>query len=279
MNPTRPDALLLIATGCSHCRSLLDGLGHLVKKGAIARLEVVNLSARPEAAESLNIRSVPWTRIGPFELQGGQSQDELADWAELAASGSGWGRYYSHLLETSRLGSVLELIRERPDSLLELVALLGEEDTPMAVRIGVGAVFEELQGSGLLAHGVPELEVLAASELPQVRADAVHYLGLAGSPGATPLLRRMLEDENQEVREIASLQPGSCLFAIQNSGPASGDSGSSAARASLSSSMVSSVATTECPRRCRARTVDAPVIARPWTRTCTASSPGSCSRR
>jgi hypothetical protein len=204
MISAQPDALLLIATGCSHCRSLLDGLGNLVKKGAIGRLEVVNLSVRPEVAKAMELRSVPWTRIGPFELHGGQSADELATWAELAAAGTGWARYYRHLLETRRLETVLALIKERPESLLELLALLAEEDTPMAVRIGVGAVVEALENSALLASSVPELEMLATSDLPQVRADACHYLGLAGSREAIPLLERMLADENDEVREIAA---------------------------------------------------------------------------
>jgi len=204
MSAEAPDALLLIATGCSHCQAVLDGLSQLVKKGAIGSLEVINLTARPQAGEALGIRSVPWTRIGPFALEGGQSQKDLADWAEHAANGTGWGLYYSHLIETRRLEQVLALIRERPESLLALTAVLGEDDTPMAVRIGVGAVFEELQGSGLLVHGVPELELLAASERPQVRADACHYLGLSGDQGAAPLLRRMLEDENADVREIAA---------------------------------------------------------------------------
>jgi hypothetical protein len=198
------DALLLIATGCSHCPAVLDGLSRLVKAGRIGRLEVINLAVHPEAGQALGVRSVPWTRIGPFELDGLLGASELEDWAERAADGSGFGAYYRHLLEVRRLPRVVELVRERPASLAELLALIDDEDTPMAVRIGIGAVFEELEADPLLAELVPELAILAASEAVQIRADIAHYLGLSRSPAARPVLRRLLDDASEEVREIAA---------------------------------------------------------------------------
>jgi hypothetical protein len=198
------DALLLIATGCSHCPAVLDGLSRLLKAGRIGRLEVINLAVHPQAGQALGVRSVPWTRIGPFELDGLLGASELEDWAERAADGSGFGAYYRHLLEVRRLPRVVGLVRERPASLAELLALIDDEDTPMAVRIGIGAVFEELEGDPLLAELVPELAILAASEAVQIRADVAHYLGLSRSPAARPVLRRLLDDASEEVREIAA---------------------------------------------------------------------------
>ena len=64
------DALLLIATGCNHCPAVLEGLSRLLKQGRIGRLDVVNLAVHPETGQALGVRSVPWTRIGPFELEG-----------------------------------------------------------------------------------------------------------------------------------------------------------------------------------------------------------------
>ena len=98
--PIAPDALLLIATGCAHCPTVLDGLCKLLKQGRLGRLEVINIAARPDYAQSIGVRSVPWTRIGPFELEGAQNPSALAEWAERAATGTGLGPYYSHLLES-----------------------------------------------------------------------------------------------------------------------------------------------------------------------------------
>ena len=53
---TPPDALLLIATGCPHCPTVLAGVGDLVKQGKIGRLEVVNIVTHPEVAQALGVR-------------------------------------------------------------------------------------------------------------------------------------------------------------------------------------------------------------------------------
>lgn len=202
-SPAPPDVLLLMAPGCAHCPVMLEALSRLLKEGALGRLEVVNIAAHPEIAQGIGTRSVPWTRIGPFELTGAQSREDLARWASLAAQGKGTGAYYSLLLDTRQLDKVVALIRAQPDTLHELIALLSEEDTPLAVRLGVGAVLETFQDSGLLERIIPDLEALTRSPQPHTRADASHYLGLTGDPRVIPTVRSLLEDKRPEVREIA----------------------------------------------------------------------------
>jgi hypothetical protein len=205
--PTQPsnvaDALVYVGTGCAHCPAVVDGLAHLVKDGRLGRIEVINLSvAQPPPGDK--IRSVPWTRIGPFELIGAVSTAELAEWAERAASGEGWAAYYAYLIEHRRLEEVERLVRERPGTLFDLLALLGDADTPMAVRIGIGALVEDLAAGQVLATAVPVLVQLTLSDLPQARADACHYLGLSMDPAAIPAVQRLLNDEQPDVREIAA---------------------------------------------------------------------------
>ena len=195
-------ALVYIGSGCPHCPAVVDGLTRLVKDGRLARLEVVNLSV-VEPAPGDVARSVPWIRIGPFELVGSIPAGELADWAERAATGEGWAAYYAHLLEHRRLDEVERLVYERPATLIDLLDLLGDTGTPMALRIGIGALLEGLAGGPILAGAVPVLVQLTLSDLPQTRADACHYLGLAGDAQATPAVRRLLDDEQPDVREIA----------------------------------------------------------------------------
>ena len=199
-----PDALLLIAPGCPHCPQVLESLGRLVKEGAIGILEVVNIAVRPERAAELGVRSVPWVRIGDFDLHGMHSHRELAEWAANARDDTGYARYYSHLIENQQLDRVVSLIRGHPTSLVELVGLLGDKDTPMGVRIGIGAALEDLQGGGLLDAIVPELVRLTGDPVPQTRADACHYLGLARGPEAAAAIRSLLDDADPEVREIAA---------------------------------------------------------------------------
>ncbi len=199
-----PQALLLLAPGCAHCPAILTGLTGLIKSGKLSRLEVIDITQSPELAEAYGVRSVPWTRIGAFELVGAQTPEELEHWVRAASGGGGVAEYYSHLLESQRLEQALSHIRQHPASLLDLVLLLSSLETPMAVRIGIGAVIEELAGSGLLDRIVPELEQLTRSDEPQIRADACHYLSIAGNSSALETIRALQDDPDPEVREIAA---------------------------------------------------------------------------
>jgi len=201
---TPVDAELLIAPGCAHCPGMLDSLGRLLKEGLIGRLQVTNIAVHPEAAATAGTRSVPWLRLGPFELAGVHSPAELREWARHAAAGSGMGLYLSDLLQQQRLDRAVALLRDNPALLHELLPLLADLDTPMGVRIGIGAALEELQDSGLLTGIVHELGALTRAAEPQVRADACHYLGLTGSSEAADYVRPLLDDGDHEVREIAA---------------------------------------------------------------------------
>jgi len=201
--PQAPSAQLFIGTGCPHCGVVLEGLARLIKSGRLGHLEVVNVTAEPERAAGHRVRSVPWTRIGPFDLTGALTPGELSDWLERATAGEGWSAYSAHLLENRRLDELIERIRGDAACLASLLVLLTDKDTPLATRIGVSAVIEDLQGTPALAAAVPQIEQLALSESPQTRADACHFLGLSGERRALPAVRRLLEDENPQVREIA----------------------------------------------------------------------------
>ena len=204
MTQNPPDALLLIAPGCAHCPLVLEGLSQLVKEGKLGRLEVVNILVHPELGQQVGTRSVPWCRIGPFELEGAQGPAELIKWTEHAAAGTGLSEYYAHLLETQRPHRVADLITRQPASFDSLLSLLEDTETPMTVRIGIGVVLEDLQDNPLLRHALPVLTRLADSTAANVRADAAHYLGLTRASEAAAVLQKLLHDENPDVREIAA---------------------------------------------------------------------------
>lgn len=199
-----PDALLLIAPDCPHCPAVLAGLSGLLKEGVIGRLEVVNVAARPERAAELGVRTVPWTRIGAFELDGVQSPAELRRWAEQTNSLDGMADYFFRMLTTGRRAQVEEMARQDASRLLALAHLMERPEASMAVRLGIGAVLEELQGSGLTETMIPVLGALARNGDALTRADACHFLSLIGGSQVAPWLRACLDDEDKEVREIAA---------------------------------------------------------------------------
>ena len=204
MSTTAPDSELLIAPGCAHCPVVLGALAELIKQGRIGRLEVINIASHPEEAEARGVRGVPWIRIGPFELTGAHSRQELEQWVVRASSQAGMQAYLSESLEAGQLGSVVSACRRSAELRAPLLGLAADLDAPFAVRVGVGAVLEELATEGLLVGLVDQIAALIGSDQPQVRADGAHFLGLAGGERARQLLRGLLDDSDVHVREIAA---------------------------------------------------------------------------
>ncbi len=197
-------ALLLVGPGCPHCAGVLEGLGSLIKEAALGRLEVVNIAAEPALARELGVRSVPWMRIGPFELSGLHTPAELRHWVALAAREDGMTHYLADLLATGRRAQVTTRVQQDPTLLPRLVDLLGDPESGLSVRIGVMATLEELQGSGRLTGLADGLAPLTRHGAPRIRADACHALSLTGAPGIRELIRPCLADPDPEVRETAA---------------------------------------------------------------------------
>ena len=198
-----PDALLLLSGRCPHCPAVLAGLSELVKRGGIGRLEVVNIETHPEVAASLGVRSVPWLRLGSFELSGVFSPGELDTWARRAAASGGMAEAFHDLLKTGGAHQVLRLVHEQPASLADLLPIVANPEASLNVRLGAGMVFEEFVADPTLTALVPRLCDMARNEDARVRADVAHILGLSRDPAARPCLTSLLEDADADVREIA----------------------------------------------------------------------------
>lgn len=199
-----PDALLLVTGSCPHCPSVLASLAALLKAGKIGRLEAINIEARAEIARELGVRSVPWLRLGSFELEGLHSLAELEQWADAAGTRTGAAAYVADLLKAGRLAQTTAFLRREPDWMPALLDLLRDPATELHVRIGVNALAEAFAGDAALAALVPELGELLHYRDAHVRGDAVHFLALSGSTAAIPLLRVALDDASPQVRELAA---------------------------------------------------------------------------
>lgn len=183
---------------------MVENLTQLLKQGRLGRLEIINLTVVPLRTTEHGGRSVPWCRIGEFELVGLRSLLELVGWIERIESSGGQADYVAELIAQRRLSDAVARIREMPFILTDLIPMIGGLDVPMAVRIGIGAVIEELEGDSALQYAIPPLAQLTTSVEPQVRADACHYLGLCGDSSVAHMIEALLDDDNGEVSEIAS---------------------------------------------------------------------------
>ncbi len=203
MNASPPDALLLLAPGCPHCPAALEGLAQLLKEGAIGRLEAVNLAVHPERAAELGVKTVPWLRLGVYQLEGAQSPAALRRYAEHGDAPDTLAGYFHDLLISGRRHQVENLLRQNPAHFHALPRLLADPEASMAVRLGIGAVLEEFQGSDLAQRIVADFGELTRHPDALTRADACHFLSLIGGAATLPWLRACLADGDAGVREIA----------------------------------------------------------------------------
>lgn len=199
-----PDALLLISTHCPHCPTVLATLAEMVKHGQIGKLEVVNLEAHPEIAQTYGVRSVPWLKMGLIELAGLRSPTELHDWAAKAPTEAGMADYFHQLLKEGQLARVLNLLHADPALLAAVLPIVGNVDASLNVRLGAGVLIEEFAHTTALHALVPRLGELSEHDDARVRADASHYLGLSGAASARGRLEARLHDVDPDVREIAA---------------------------------------------------------------------------
>jgi thiol-disulfide isomerase/thioredoxin len=199
-----PDALMLLGTHCPYCPTVLKGLEELLKSGMIGKFVAVNIEQHPEVARELKVRSVPWVRIGPFELEGLRSEKELRTWAEAAGTESGFELYLNELLSTGKIDQAIKRIKEIPAMIKALLALFADPQTQLNTRIGISAIMEHLAGSDLLHGMVDNLGELSRRDEARIRGDAAHYLGLTGSNNAIGYLKRLIEDADPDVRAVAA---------------------------------------------------------------------------
>lgn len=199
-----PDALLLLSTHCPHCPAMLAALAELVKRGSIGRLEAVNLEQRPDVAQALGVRSVPWLRLGRIELSGAHSKVELEAWAAKADSEEGLADWFHLLLKEGQLPRAQAAIEADPTLLAAVLPIVGNVEASLNVRLGAGVLLENFAGSATLRALLPRLGELSQHGDARVRADACHYLGLTGDAAAKPWLEARTDDDDADVREIAA---------------------------------------------------------------------------
>ena len=142
-------------------------------------------------------------RIGFYELEGLVTLGELRRWIDFGASDLGVKTYFYEMLKSGKRIKVERMIRNDPQRAALLVALLLDDNASMAVRIGIGAVLEEFQGTGLTDAMIHGLGKMMQNRDRLSRADACHFLSLIGGAAVIPYLKYGLDDEDAEVREIA----------------------------------------------------------------------------
>lgn len=203
MVTSAPDAVLLMTGGCPHCPAALQSLTVLLKEGAIGRLQVVNVAVHIEEAESRGVQSVPWIKIGPFEVEGVANPAKLRELAQGVNDDVVFDNWLVDILKTGKRQKFETMVRDEPHRIHALTRLMGNPETSMMIRLGIGAILEELKDSGLAEPLIPDFGEMLKDEDRLMRADACHYLTLIGSEKIRPYMLGCVGDNDPEIREMA----------------------------------------------------------------------------
>ena len=178
-------------------------LDKYMKDGQIAELRILNIEQASDLAAELGVRSVPWLQVGPFELSGSRSKQELLLWIERASSFDGVTDYLEEVLAEGNIKYANKLIHGYPQALENVIDLMADPEAKINVRLGVGVIIEDMAESEQFKSIIPRLLDYLSSDDARIRSDACHYLSLTKDSSYVPDIERLLSDESAEVREIA----------------------------------------------------------------------------
>ena len=178
-------------------------LTELMKTGQLTELRIVNIEENPELARQLGVRSVPWLQLGPFELQGSRSRQEILLWLERATSFEGLTEYLDEVLAEGNIAYAKKLIERYPQALANVIDLMADPEAKINVRLGVGVIIEDMAETEMFKSVIPRLQGYLSSDDARIRGDACHYLSLTKDSSVITDIEGLLSDKSEEVREIA----------------------------------------------------------------------------
>jgi len=202
-NIVPPSVLMLMSSHCSYCVPMIQILTDLMKAGKIAELRIVNIEMLPALAAEHGVRSVPWLQVGPFELAGARTKQELMLWLDRATHAEGMRDYLEEVLAEGNLAAANKLIEQNPQALHSVLELMADAEAKINVRLGIGVIIEELAETQPFKAVIPRLLDYLLSDDARIRGDACHYLSLTKDRAYVQEIEKLLSDANEEVREIA----------------------------------------------------------------------------
>lgn len=195
-------AIALIGTQCPHCSAVLEHLTQLVKQGELGELQIINLNEAPDIARKLGVRSVPWVKIGSYELSGSQTLEAFKQRIQWTKDNGELLGKFDHMLSHGEAPEVTQIIQDDNSRMDVIIKLLSDSATILSTRIGIGVVMEDFAGSELLQSLIPTFGQLLEHDDARIRADASHYLSLTQSTEAIPYLENHHNETDLEVLEV-----------------------------------------------------------------------------
>lgn len=203
-NPGSAEIITFITPTCPFCARVVSRSNNMAIAGSNIISRVVDVTCFKEMGNKHNIMSAPVTLINNrIKLEGELTEEEIAGWIVIAGQPDYWYHYAGELLKEGHLEKVMAMIRHEKDKAPLLGRLIGYPS--FNTRLGTLVILEDLfqEDPESARKAVPGLVEALDDPEPSIRGDAATALGIVGDASAIPLLEKLLDDEYEDVREVA----------------------------------------------------------------------------
>jgi glutaredoxin len=196
---------IIVFTGatCPHCPGAVRAANQLAQSNSLVSVTVVDVQKEPKLAEQFHVQSVPQTVIDEeLSITGVISAGALAKKVSERGTPDYGGSRILFLVEQNRLDEVRALVCAN-DGAAPFVSAW--KRTTTALRIGLMVIVEDLlddERTALDDCAKLLIPVLDADDAA-LRGDTADLLGRIGLDVATKPLKKLCDDPNPDVAEIA----------------------------------------------------------------------------
>lgn len=192
---------LLIAPTCPSCPDVVSTCNRVALAAPQLQLRIIDAQYFKEMTGS--VRSVPTVIIDHMRtVVGPLHEQQLLEILNERGQPSYFKKSLASMIAAGRMDEAIPLIVSETglSALAELMV-----DGAMQERMGLMLLAEEAldQDQHCLNGALPHLLPLVEADDPTLRGDVADLLGKIGAPGSTAALKRLLQDENEDVREVA----------------------------------------------------------------------------
>ncbi|RLI89911.1 MAG: hypothetical protein DRO98_00105 [Archaeoglobales archaeon] len=197
------EVVVFVAPFCPHCAKVVEIANKIAIANPKIKVRIVDVSLLTKLGERFGITSAPTVVInGEIKLVGELSENELVEWIYRANSEYKFD-YFVTLLRDGRIDEVMEIISKKPED----VEVLGEilDQPELMARIGAMILLERVFRDKPEAIEIAKRKIreLLLSDDSVKAQDAAFILGKIGRKEDIPLLQKLLESRDSEVREAA----------------------------------------------------------------------------
>ena len=198
------DITIYVAPGCPHCPQAVHAANQVAAMTPLVTVCVVDVQKSPDLAKNKGVKSVPLTVLDDdFSFTGAVTAGKLVGHIISRGTGEQNALALKALIEEDRLSQAVEQILSGK-GVKPFLALW--EKSATSLRIGLLMAAEEAieKTDEALDAIVPGLIATLGSDDAALRGDTADLLGRIGHPEAIDGIRKLLDDPNRDVAEIAA---------------------------------------------------------------------------